>query len=191
MPAVSGKPQHPNVGQMGVLSWTQCLVLLQLGLACVRVFLQLPDTIEQWASRSFTNCQGTGAGCCRCFWSALRLCYSCTPGCGSCTFGVDNLNVVRHVRRVFDDIDVVRPFVLMNEGDLLSLVQEMVKKKREGTTRKSIVVLIAPFKVARLTLQVAWPKLLPSQKGKGKGGGEETRVLVEGFCGGVHIGFSK
>ena len=41
--------------------------------------------------------------------------------------GVDSLNVVGHVERSVEDIDPVQPFELMNDGDILTLVGEMVR----------------------------------------------------------------
>ena len=49
--------------------------------------------------------------------------------------GVDHLNVVRHVGRICDEVDPVKPFLLMDDGDLLALIFEMVLKRGGDTTR--------------------------------------------------------
>ena len=41
--------------------------------------------------------------------------------------GVDNLNVVRHVSRVFDDRCTSKPFSLVTDGDLLLRIQQFVR----------------------------------------------------------------
>ena len=48
---------------------------------------------------------------------------------------VDNLNVVRHVGRLLDGIEGLRPVELENDGDLLALVREMIESRGEGTAR--------------------------------------------------------
>ena len=44
---------------------------------------------------------------------------------------VDNLNVVRHVGRLLDGIEGLRPVELENDGDLLALVREMIERRGE------------------------------------------------------------
>ena len=46
--------------------------------------------------------------------------------------GVDNLNAVGHVGRTAVDVEPVRPFELMNDGDLLALVGRLVARKGNG-----------------------------------------------------------
>ena len=70
---------------------------------------------------------------------AKKLRNYCYPGFARSTWEVDNLDVVRHVGRIFDDIDAARPLVMMNDGDPLTLVQEKVLKRSEGTTRATKV----------------------------------------------------
>ena len=48
-------------------------------------------------------------------------------GCAAMHIGVDNLNVVNHVSRLIAKRWAGRPFPLVNEGDLLLLVQRMVR----------------------------------------------------------------
>ena len=47
--------------------------------------------------------------------------------------GVDNLNVVLHVGRKCDEVDLVKPCVLMNDGDSLAFIFEMVRKRGKNT----------------------------------------------------------
>ena len=47
--------------------------------------------------------------------------------------GVDNLNAVGHVGRTAVGVEPVRPLELMNDGDLLTLVREMVARSGEVT----------------------------------------------------------
>ena len=53
--------------------------------------------------------------------------------------GVDNLNVVSHVRSLISDKWSGRPFPLVNDGDLLCLAQRMVRSRGRGNTLVSKV----------------------------------------------------
>ena len=48
--------------------------------------------------------------------------------------GVGNLNVVNHVSSLIDNGWAGRPFPLVNDGDLLLLVQRMVRSRGRGNT---------------------------------------------------------
>ena len=43
--------------------------------------------------------------------------------------GVDNLNVVRHVSRIFDGRVACRPFELTFDGDLLIVIERMIQRR--------------------------------------------------------------
>ena len=68
-------------------------------------------------------------------------CYSCCPELLCCTFekGVDNLNVVRHVSGILAGRSGRKPFELCTDGDLLSLIEAIVRQTGAGTVRISKV----------------------------------------------------
>ena len=45
----------------------------------------------------------------------------------------DNLNVVRHVGRLLGGTHAFRPLELENDGDLVGLIQRMIRSRREET----------------------------------------------------------
>ena len=47
--------------------------------------------------------------------------------------GVDNLNVVNHVSGILAGRRAGRPFSLVNDGDLLLFVQDMIRWRGSGT----------------------------------------------------------
>ena len=53
--------------------------------------------------------------------------------------GVDNLGVVRHVGRLLDGCRDSKPFELVNDGDLLLLIDRMLRKRGLDTVRLSKV----------------------------------------------------
>ena len=53
--------------------------------------------------------------------------------------GVDNLNVVRHVSRIINDGCIGKPFPLVNDGDLLHKVYQLVRWRGPGNTAVSKV----------------------------------------------------
>ena len=53
--------------------------------------------------------------------------------------GVDNLGVVRHVGRLLDGFQGAAPFELVNDGDLLFLIDRMLRNRGLGTVRISKV----------------------------------------------------
>ena len=53
--------------------------------------------------------------------------------------GVDNLNVVRHVSRIINDGCTGKPFPLVNDGDLLHKVYQLVRWRGPGNTAVSKV----------------------------------------------------
>ena len=53
--------------------------------------------------------------------------------------GVDNLGVVRHVGRLLDGRPGSVPFELLNDGDLLLLIDRMIRRRGAGTVRISKV----------------------------------------------------
>ena len=55
------------------------------------------------------------------------------------TLGVDNLGVVRHVGRMLDDHPVPIPFELLKDGDLLLLIDRMIRRRGPDTVRISKV----------------------------------------------------
>ena len=49
--------------------------------------------------------------------------------------GVDNLNVVRRFGRICDEVDPTKLSILMEEGELLALISEMVQKRDKDMSR--------------------------------------------------------
>ena len=47
--------------------------------------------------------------------------------------GVDNLNVVRHVGRLLNDLSSVRPLELVDDGDVFTLIRQLLSIRGEGT----------------------------------------------------------
>ena len=47
--------------------------------------------------------------------------------------GVENLNVVRHVGRLLDGLSTLRPFELVDDGDLIILIRKLLSIRGEGT----------------------------------------------------------
>ena len=54
---------------------------------------------------------------------------------GAFHLGVDNLSVVRHVGRLFDDRHGPTPFELVKDGDLLLSSERMLQLRGLGTAR--------------------------------------------------------
>ena len=52
-----------------------------------------------------------------------------------CSFGVDNLGVVRHVGRLLDGHHGSIPFELVKDGDLLLLIDRMLRLRGLDTVR--------------------------------------------------------
>ena len=46
---------------------------------------------------------------------------------GLCHSGIDNLNVARNVGRLLDHDSLVKPLPLVKDGDLIALVQYMIR----------------------------------------------------------------
>ena len=53
--------------------------------------------------------------------------------------GVDNLNVVRHVGRLLNDVSSVRPHELVDDGDFIILIRKLLSTRGEGTVCTSKV----------------------------------------------------
>ena len=47
--------------------------------------------------------------------------------------GVDNLNVVRYVGRLQDGLSTVRPFEIVDDGDLIILIRKLLSIRGDGT----------------------------------------------------------
>ena len=90
--------------------WTPCLVLLQLGLTCMRMFLEVFCVDRSWRHLDLTQLgHGNGVGCCRGFCSVpgpLQLVQRAELWI--IIFAIQavdavHVEVVRHVGRIFDD----------------------------------------------------------------------------------------
>ena len=81
--------------------------------------------------------------------------------------GVDNLNVVRHVSRVFDDRCTSKPFSLVTDSDLLLRIQQFVRWRGLDNAAVSKVKghadegLVALGRSVRSTLLVIMRRMLP------------------------------
>ena len=54
---------------------------------------------------------------------------------GPCHLGIDNLNVVRSIGRLLDADCLARPLPLVKDGDLVALVQYMIRTRGRNTVR--------------------------------------------------------
>ena len=55
--------------------------------------------------------------------------------CWPCHLGIDNLNVAWSIGRLLDLDSLVKPLPLVNDGDLIALVQNMVHTRGRETVR--------------------------------------------------------
>ena len=56
-----------------------------------------------------------------------------------CHLGIDNLNVARSIGRLLDHDSLVKPLPLVKDGDLIALVQYMVRTRGRETVRVTMV----------------------------------------------------
>ena len=65
------------------------------------------------------------------FWGAIVAMQAYWP----CHSGVDNLNVARSIGRLLDCGSLVKPLPLVKDGDLVALVQYMIRTRGRETVR--------------------------------------------------------
>ena len=65
------------------------------------------------------------------FWGAIVAMQAYWP----CHLGIDNLNVARSIGRLLDRDSLVKPLPLVKDGDLVALVQYMVRTRGRETVR--------------------------------------------------------
>ena len=65
------------------------------------------------------------------FWSAIVALQAYWP----CHLGIDNLNVVRSIGRLLDADCLAKPLPLVKDGDLVALVQYMIRTRGRDTVR--------------------------------------------------------
>ena len=65
------------------------------------------------------------------FWGAIVAMQAYWP----CHLGIDNLNVARSIRRLLDHGSLVKPLPLVKDGDLIALVQYMIRTRGRDTVR--------------------------------------------------------
>ena len=65
------------------------------------------------------------------FWCAIVALKAYWP----CHLGVDNLNVARSIGHLLDHDSLVRPLPLVEDGDLVALVQYMIRTRGRETVR--------------------------------------------------------
>ena len=65
------------------------------------------------------------------FWGAIVALQAYWP----CHLGIDNLNVVRCVGRLLDADCLAKPLPLVKDGDLVALVQYMIRTRGRDTVR--------------------------------------------------------
>ena len=65
------------------------------------------------------------------FWGVLLAMQACWP----CHLGIDNLNVVRSIGRLLDADCLAKPLPLVKDGDLVALVQYMIRTCGRETVR--------------------------------------------------------
>ena len=73
------------------------------------------------------------------FWGAIVAMQAYWP----CHLGIDNLDVARTVGRLLDRDCLVKPLPLINDGDLVALVQYMIRTRGPETVRVTEVELHA------------------------------------------------
>ena len=64
-------------------------------------------------------------------WGAIVAMQACWP----CHLGIDNLNVARSIGRLLDHDCLVKPLLLVKDGDLIALVQYMIRTGGRETVR--------------------------------------------------------
>ena len=69
------------------------------------------------------------------FWGAIVALQAYWP----CHLGIDNLNVVRSIGRLLDADCLAKPLLLVKDGDLVALVQYMIRTRGRDTVRVSKV----------------------------------------------------
>ena len=65
------------------------------------------------------------------FWRAIVAMQAYWP----CRLGIDNLNVARTIGRLLDKDSLVKPLPLIKDGDLVALVQNMIRTRGRETVR--------------------------------------------------------
>ena len=65
------------------------------------------------------------------FWGAIVALQAYWP----CHLGIDNLNVVRSIGRLLDFDCLTKPLPLVKDGDLIALVQYMIRTRGRETQR--------------------------------------------------------
>ena len=65
------------------------------------------------------------------FWGAIIAMQAYWP----CHLGIDNLNVARTEGRLLDHDSLVKPLPLVKDGDLIALVQYMIRTRGRETVR--------------------------------------------------------
>ena len=65
------------------------------------------------------------------FWGAIVALQAYWP----CHLGIDNLNVVRSIGRLLDADCLAKPLPLVKDGDLVALVQYMIRTRGRDTVR--------------------------------------------------------
>ena len=65
------------------------------------------------------------------FWGAIVVLQACWP----CQLGIDNLNVARTIGRLLVLDCLVKPLPLVKDGDLIALVQYMIRTRGRETVR--------------------------------------------------------
>ena len=65
------------------------------------------------------------------FWGAILAMQAYWP----CHLGIDNLNVVRSIGRLLDADCLAKPLPLVKDGDLVALVQYMIRTRGRDTVR--------------------------------------------------------
>ena len=70
------------------------------------------------------------------FWGAIVALQAYWP----CHLGIDNLNVVRSIGRILDLGCLAKPLSLVKDGDLIALVQYMIRTRGRETVRVTKVM---------------------------------------------------
>ena len=82
--------------------------------------------------RAFVSVPGPMQTCQRAeFWSVTVALQSCWP----CRLGIDNLNVARSVGRLLDHGCLAKPLSSVKDGDLVAVIQHMIRARGQDTVR--------------------------------------------------------
>ena len=97
------------------------------------------------------------------FWGAILAMQAYWP----CHLGIDNLNVAGSIGRLLDHDSLVKPLPSVKDGDLVALVQYMIRTRGRETVRVTKAVFGAERRYGSLSLRGMLRMLMSSKVGFG------------------------